>query len=396
LKICVLGCGPAGAVTALGLRRLGYHVSLVGEVRSYPVTEGISARVCQALAGQHLHHSLRQVSSPVRRHAQWSGQGREANTESLVYRPDFDRALIRDLAEHEVPWTQGRIGGRSRQDGRWVITLDKSTGPAFLEADFLVEARGRAANLEGKDRLRGPETVSVGLNWSMDPGQAFTAVTGLEDGWLWLAGFEDGRLFSQYTTHAKNSALSPKRNIPPLIDGLLAGLRIPGVSLETRQPAGDPFARSSTPILPAEPADSALLRVGDAAMAVDPLSGNGIFQSLSSALAAPAVINTLVKRPEDGAMALDFYRDRLRHLFFRFARIGRDFYAQEVRWADREFWKLRAHWPDGKPAHAATDRVIGRAERPVIHHGFIEKRIVVLTEDQPLGAAHVAAQEDSS
>jgi hypothetical protein len=43
VKILVLGCGPAGVVTALGLRALGYDVSVIGEVRPYPVTEGISA-----------------------------------------------------------------------------------------------------------------------------------------------------------------------------------------------------------------------------------------------------------------------------------------------------------------------------------------------------------------
>jgi flavin-dependent dehydrogenase len=381
-------------VTALGLQELGYAVTLVGEIRPYPVAEGISARVCQALAEKGLQRTLSQVSAPVRRHASWNGKGRDANTECLVYRPDFDRALMGELAEREVVWTRGRIRGRTRQGGTWVVGVESPAGPQDLHADFLVEARGRQAGWSGRNRLRGPETVSVGLNWSSDPGQAFSAVSSMEEGWLWLARFEDGRLFSQYTTHAKNRFLSPKQNILTLLDTLLRDLEVPGVSIARRHPQGEPLARSSTAILPEEPAEASLLRVGDAAMAVDPLSGNGIFQSLSSALAAPAVINTLLQRPADGEMALGFYRDRLRHLFFRFARIGRDFYAGESRWADREFWRQRSQWPDLEPAHARQDRVLGRAERPVIHHGFIEKRTVVLTEDQPLGAAHFLSGGD--
>jgi ATP-binding cassette subfamily B protein len=59
--------------------------------------------------------------------------------------------------------------------------------------------------------------------------------------------------------------------------------------------------------------------------AVDPLSGNGIFQALSSAFLAPAVVNTLLRAPGQAALAKRFYQERLDHLFLRFARIGRDF-----------------------------------------------------------------------
>ncbi|EGC97958.1 monooxygenase FAD-binding protein, partial [Burkholderia sp. TJI49] len=61
------------------------------------------------------------------------------------------------------------------------------------------------------------------------------------------------------------------------------------------------FARTSSATLCADTGGANWLRVGDAAMAVDPLSGNGIFQSLSSALQAPAVIHTLLAHPDRAA-----------------------------------------------------------------------------------------------
>jgi flavin-dependent dehydrogenase len=393
VKICVLGCGPAGAVTALGLHELGYNVTVVGEPRPYPVTEGISARVCQALADNKLKVALSRVSSPVQRHARWNGESRAANAECLVYRPDFDRALLADLQDSGIDRLRGRVRRVERQGNAWAAQVDTPTDRRVVQSDFLVEARGRAAGFGGQARLRGPETVSVGLNWISEPDRAFTAVASVEDGWLWLARHGDGRLFSQFTTRSRHPGLSPKDNIPSLLDALLDTLEIPGVDISGRTPLGEAMSRSSTAILPSEPSQAGLLRVGDAAMAVDPLSGNGIFQSLSSALAAPAVINTVLKRPNDGEMALGFYRERLRHLFFRFARIGRDFYAAETRWAGHDFWEQRRQWPDANPAHLEEgDEVIGRAERPVIHHGFIEKREVVMTRDQPLGAAHVPSK----
>jgi hypothetical protein len=129
-------------------------------------------------------------------------------------------------------------------------------------------------------------------------------------------------------------------------------------------------------------------------MAVDPLSGNGIFQSLSSALQAPTVINTLLRKPERAALAQRFHQQRIEQLFLRFARIGRDFYADEQRWLDQPFWQARRQWPDAEVAHAEADfssLIIERA--PVLKDGFVDEAEVVITADQPLGIWHVHGVE---
>ncbi|NQD59685.1 FAD-dependent oxidoreductase, partial [Pseudomonas sp. CM25] len=136
------------------------------------------------------------------------------------------------------------------------------------------------------------------------------------------------------------------------------------------------------------------IRVGDAAMAVDPLSGNGIFQSLSSALQAPVVINTLLRKPERAALAQQFHQQRVEQLFLRFARIGRDFYTQEQGWAGQAFWGQRQGWPDAQPLHLAADWQAVRVERrPVLRDGLVDAAEVVVTADQPLGVWHLQGVE---
>jgi hypothetical protein len=153
-------------------------------------------------------------------------------------------------------------------------------------------------------------------------------------------------------------------------------------------------ARSSTATLAPQVCGDNWIRVGDAAMAVDPLSGNGIFQSLSSALQAPAVINTLLRKPERTALAQRFHQQRVEQLFLRFARIGRDFYADEQRWLDQPFWQARRQWPDAEVAHASADFAALRIERmPVLRDGFVDEAEVVITADQPLGIWHVQGIE---
>jgi hypothetical protein len=69
-------------------------------------------------------------------------------------------------------------------------------------------------------------------------------------------------------------------------------------------------------------------------------------------LQAPVVINTLLQRPECAALAQRFHQERIEQLFLRFARIGRDFYAQEQSRATGAFWAARRTWPDAQPIHA--------------------------------------------
>lgn len=389
--ILILGAGPAGAAVALGLRRLGYAVTLVSEWRRFAALEGVSQRVLEALRGAGLNHGLANATLPSQRQVAWNGQQHAQNIEFLLDRPAFDRGLREDLRVAGVEVIEGRIlNVQSSAEGHRV-ELD---GGRTLTADFLVEARGRQAPASGKG-LRGPETVSLLNRWQGTPGVTASAVESLEDGWAWMARRDDGQCYWQWTVDVASAQLPGKAQ---LLDYCRARRKASdfaqaffaaGQELELQL-----HARSSTAILAPQVCGDNWIRVGDAAMAVDPLSGNGIFQSLSSALQAPVVINTLLRKPERAALAQRFHRQRVEQLFLRFARIGRDFYADEQRWLDQPFWQARRQWPDAEVAHAQADFAALRIERmPVLRDGFVDEAEVVITADQPLGIWHVQGVE---
>ncbi|WP_160109296.1 flavin-dependent monooxygenase QhpG [Pseudomonas izuensis] len=389
--IVILGAGPAGAAVALGLRRLGYAVTLISEWRRFAALEGVSQRVLEALRGAGLHQALSEATLPSQRRVNWNGQQHAQNVEFLLDRPTFDRGLREALRVAGVELVEGRVlsvqasttGHRIEVDGHQAIT-----------ADFLVEARGRQAPALGKG-LRGPETVSLLNRWQGTPGATTSAVESLEDGWAWMARRADGQCYWQWTVDVASAGLPGKAQ---LLDYCRRRRQDSAVALAFF--AGEPevdvqlHARSSTAILSPQVCGDKWIRVGDAAMAVDPLSGNGIFQSLSSALQAPTVINTLLRKPERGSLAQRFHQQRVEQLFLRFARIGRDFYADEQRWVDQPFWQARRQWPDAEVAHAAADFNALRIERaPVLRDGFVDEAEVVITADQPLGIWHVQGVE---
>jgi len=386
--IVVLGAGPAGAATAIGLRRLGYPVTVVSDWRRFAAVEGVSQRVLEGLRHAGLGGALSEAAMPATRQVRWNGEHLQMNQEFLLDRQRFDRALRADLARAGVTLIEGRIREVVRAEGHQVRLDDGQ----MLQAEFLVEARGRQAPLAA-DRMRGPETISLLNVWHDAPGAPASAVESLDDGWSWMARLADGRCYWQITVDAQGvptKAALPEYCATRRRDSALVAELFGAQAMEPAQV----HARSSTAILAGECVGDDWIRVGDAAMAVDPLSGNGIFQSLSSALQAPVVINTLLRRPERAALARQFHQQRVEQLFMRFARIGRDFYGQEQARAGLPFWARRRSWPDAQPLHLAADwQSVQVARRPVLREGFVDEAEVVVTADQPLGVWHLQGVE---
>jgi flavin-dependent dehydrogenase len=390
LAIAVLGGGPAGAATAIGLVRLGYAVTLFNSPRRFAAMEGISERVVQGLQQAGLLEALATVAPPSPRRVMWRGKASAINTERLIYRPDFDAALLRDAARQGVTLRDAQVEGwRETENGKVAINLKSGSENAGFVADFVVEARGRAAPLLAS-RIRGAETVSLLQYWRPTSDQSgspvHSAVQSFAEGWAWLAINADGRRYLQLTFDVASANLPEKARLSDFCRERLERLEFAREFIADAEPEGAPTARTCTPVLAGDLVTPHCIRVGDAAVAGDPLSGNGIFLALSAALQAPAVIHTLLQHPERAALANDFHTRRLSGLFYRFARIGRDFYADEDQWPQAPFWQTRRVWPDAEPLHRTVrPEDVHIASRPVLNGNEITAAEVVVTPDQPLG-----------
>jgi flavin-dependent dehydrogenase len=371
-------------------------VALVHTARPWPSCEGISARTCEGLGNAGLQRALAAVPAASRRSVSWNGATSDANIEHLVLRQRFDAALLEDAASAGVQLLAGRLRQLPQPNGNNpLLQIETPAGEVDKwSCRFLVDARGRTATASGAGQVRGPETVSLLQLRQQAPATPGSHVSSFDDGWAWLATTAGGLCFLQLTVTSDASRLPKRGDLNRWFEAQLALLQpLPGLDLSCK-PLGDVIARGSTSILQGELVTPHSLRVGDAAMAVDPLSGNGMFQSLSCALIAPAVINTLLNHPAEQELAAQFYRDRVRHSFFRFARMGRDFYRMETRWQGAQFWRQRRSWPDDEPAHADTaPRLLGVERRPVVAGGRIREQAVAVTSDQPLGVWHVGGIE---
>lgn len=391
-EIVILGGGPAGAAVALGLQKLGYQqITVVGEARPFHAMEGISERVVEGLKGAGFQHALKNLPDPSPRFVTWDGESSQANTERLIDRVGFDQGLMMDLAMQGIHVIQGRVQKVQSAEFGHEIQVESCGQPLSLQADFLVEARGRSAPSAKLKRTRGAETVSLLQYWHGEEMARCSAAQSFDNGWAWMASDETGRRYLQLTFDVATTLLPEKSKLIEFCNEQLMQLSQAQAFMENAEPTGEIHARTSTPILCDEAVGKNWIRVGDAAMSVDPLSGNGIFQTLSSSLQAPAVINTLLAKPERARLAQQFHQLRITELFYRFARIGRDFYAMESQWQDQSFWNKRSAWPDQVPIHQQPDiNQVKVSQRPVVKDGLVELADVVVTADQPLGIWHLS------
>ncbi|MCV6588894.1 MAG: FAD-dependent monooxygenase [Marinobacterium sp.] len=415
--IIVLGAGPAGATVALGLKRLGYQVTVVSQPRPFAALEGISSRVVQGLKAAGFQQALHCINPPSARNANWNGRYNNANTEHLVNRQALDAAIWRDLQQSGIRCVEARVTSTQCQGNHLPASTgnaaDKAVGVTVscqqgecsyqLQGDFLVEARGRAAPATNLVRQQGPKTLSLLQYWQGPPGEACSAAVSFEQGWAWLAQDAEGHRYLQLTLDPNHTPLPEKAKLAEFCQQHLQQIPQAQPFMKDAQPVGVPHARISTAVLYPQCCGANWLRVGDAAMAVDPLSGNGIFQAISSALQAPAVINTLLQSQSEGqqeqqeqqiVLAQQFHQQRIDGLFWRFARIGRDFYRMEQQWPVQPFWQQRNQWPDAQPLHlTARFEDIAIVTRPVVSDNRIVAKKVVVTPDQPLGIWHLAGVE---
>lgn len=388
--VVVLGGGPAGVATAVGLVRLGEPVILVSEPRRIVAIEGASVRVIEAFRGLGLTDAVACFAPASSRRVSWNGEASDANSEALVERQSLDRALLDDAARLGVAVVRGRVIAVTSTASGHQIRVESRGANRTLAARILVEARGRSAPASGQPRIRGVGTVTLSRRWQGPIGLTGSAVQSLADGWAWMAALADGRRHLQIALDVGDAGLPTKKDLARYCDDRFRAIEAARPFLHDAVPVGEAQARSSTPVLDEALVGDNWIRVGDAAMAVDPLSGNGMFQALSSSLQAPAVIRTLRRSPEQAPLAQAFHRQRITHLFQRFARIGRDFHASEQQWPEARFWQTRRAWPDAEPLHRpVTPADVDVARRPVVDRGQIVAADVVVTPDQPLGVWHL-------
>lgn len=354
--VIVAGGGPAGAAAAIFLTRAGARVALVNRAGTTGRLEGAAPRLVAVLKAHDL--PLTGIGAATPRRARWGAITGAPNREHPVERPAFDAALVQRAEEEGV--TVVRAGIARVEAGRAILADGRT-----LQAGLVVEARGRRAPVAA-GRLRGPAALAIG-GWTARGAGA--EIRAGEGGWRWTLEGEEGA-FTQVTL----DAATPRSAFPEAWAAL------------TLAPFPErPLVRAAEIRLAAPALDPLRPRIGDAAVAMDPLSGHGLFFALASALHAVPLVRALLDGEE--GLAAAFYRARVVETFYRQARISRDFHR--VAGFAGPYWAARAAWPDDEPAEAPPPATSHLIRQVVVREGRLAEADVLVTPREPGGVAFV-------
>lgn len=358
LDACVVGAGPAGSATAIELARCGLRAVLIDRNRHRHFRSGESLAPRTQLYLEHLNVwnsflELPKLDFPGvvalwgdANHREHDFLGSVYGTGWHISRCHFDSMLVAQAKQHDVLHCEATAVRRAETnaDGEWRITSEnRSTNSRrTFEARFIVDATGRTAAIAtqvGARRKRLDREIAIGVSFPAGHGikaDLRLVLEAADCGWWYTSLLPLGLRIVVLVTDVDL--------LPAAAD---ARRRFWLQSLEKTtyvRKFADSIGKAKLCVAVAESsyldpaAGENWIAVGDAAIAFDPLSGQGISRGLHSGIVAAQAICRAVQAGDSDFTDYQQFSDRL----IKDCSAERDrFYIAEQRWPTAQFWRRR-------------------------------------------------------
>lgn len=347
--VVVLGAGPAGLCAAIRLLRMGRSVTILerptpGQTR---VGELLTPGVRSILDFLDVPDALQQAHAQevVASRVIWPQPTVELlgplprQAGIMVDRALFDQHLLKAALAAGAVLSSCTVGRMVRERAGWRIGMDDNGHEQVITARFVVDARGRAGNAAGRVPLAA-RLLAICCEFPTKDRTCEVSVEALEDGWIWGAPTSKGT----YRVLAFGDPITMRQMQPGHPSGWahdMIGRSHLFRHLATAQ-ASEAGAYNATSYLHRDWWGKDILKVGDAALALDPLSSSGVEKSMRFALQATLAINTLLANEGASMLAKQFLEARLYEACGRHMAWTRDQYANAWCADTMPFWRERS------------------------------------------------------
>lgn len=254
-------------------------------------------------------------------------------------RARFEADLRADAAARGAAFVGAGVIGLVRTGDGWQLSLDNGE---LIAARRLIDASGRRSRLLrgfGQRRLVMDRLACVYQRVPQPGWQDPTTYTqAVREGWWYTAMLPDGDRLVAFHADADAPELRRVLRAGPVT----AALDLPGMAeaigavdparaAQSKLCAANSVARSA--------AGDGWLAAGDSAMALDPLSSQGLFNALATGLEAGEATQALLGG-DSGATRI--YAARMSRIWQAYVGHHAVYYGMESRWSDASFWARRA------------------------------------------------------
>lgn len=364
----VIGGGPAGAAAALTFARAGWNVLLA---------ETLGPRPAPFKIGESLPPSARPLLRDLGLEPRMAVAGHLPSPGTVaVWGSDepAERDFIRDL--HGAGWHLDRprfdadlraaaaeagadlrpactcLGLQRRAPGTpWTVRLAGREGAFTVSTPWLIDATGRRALIatsQGAPGERDDAQVAFCTVFPPAPASSTSAaardarswVESAEDGWWYATRLPDRRRLVAFFTDDDLPAARELSTVSGFSLRLVASRMIGRVLGETGELAPDRVRRFPAGGVSRRAfAGDGWLAVGDASLAFDPLSAQGLFHALYTGLRGAQIV--VATGEGCGVGLLDSWHTRLRAIRAAYRHHLAGCHAAETRWPDAPYWRRR-------------------------------------------------------
>ncbi|HEV7990850.1 MAG TPA: NAD(P)/FAD-dependent oxidoreductase [Gemmatimonadaceae bacterium] len=348
--VAVVGAGPAGSTFATRMAQLGFDVCLI-ERTPFPrrhLGESLSPGVMPLLAtvGSDAYVAAANHIRVSAVRTNWDGAEtvrHDAHAQGmLVDRGAFDAAL---LARAHAVGVQVLHPAHVREhvciSEGWRLHVDGPDESIDLRAHYLAHASGRSARVGGRRRAMGQRTIAIHAYWTGTRLPEQPRIEAGEREWFWGVPLPDGTYNTLVFVDGERFRAERHGSLDHRLRALLTRSSL---MRETRGVAlvAPVRATDATAYVDEECVSARHIKIGDAALALDPLSSSGVQKAIQTALSGAIVVNTLLRRPAAREAALQFYRDSVHDAAARHRVWASSHYATAAARFDDPFWNVRA------------------------------------------------------
>jgi flavin-dependent dehydrogenase len=352
VDVLIVGGGPAGATAALNLAPLRSVVIVERNAAPSPrVGESLPAAarrlfrdmglLDQFLAEGHApcygQRSVWGDFQPQERDSVRDPDGHGWHLDRVRFEQWLRDAAVARGAQLLAPATLTNI---ERDGAGWRVGI----GEIEMHASIVVDAAGRGAPLARRlgAQTRIDDRLVCGWLYGRDEGpggRGLTFVEATEDGWWYSAPMPDDRRIVAFHTDADLPAARIAHDRNALLAHTASAGELRSLLASSGFAADDEsgFTAAHSAIL--DPcAGDGFLAAGDAALAFDPLSSQGLLNALYTGLAAAEATDSHLRGDAD---ALPRYRQTIAVIGDTYRQHLALWYGMEQRWPKAEFWKRR-------------------------------------------------------